>query len=137
LGQHFTLSLFAQNAGFNVHPQAKQEVRFFNGATAPSGPALRHYRYFMITLKQTTFVRTPLDEWSARRKYLYLTTHSTHKRQTSMPPAGFNPTIPASQRPQNHSLDLAATGIGTFTAYFVQSIGRHNRKKCTCLLINC
>jgi len=86
---------------------------------------------------QTRFVRTPLDEWSVRRKYLYLTTHSTHKRQISMPPAGLNPTIPASQRPQNHSLDLAATRIGTFTAYFLQSIGRHNRKKCTCLLINC
>ena len=29
-----------------------------------------------------------------------------------MPPAGFEPTIPASERPQTHSLDRAATGIG-------------------------
>jgi hypothetical protein len=28
---------------------------------------------------------TPLDEGSARRRNLYLTTHNTHKRQTSMP----------------------------------------------------
>jgi hypothetical protein len=39
-------------------------------------------------------------------------THNTHKKQTSMPPAGFKPMIPGSQWPQNHALDRAATGIG-------------------------
>jgi hypothetical protein len=29
-----------------------------------------------------------------------------------MPPAGFEPTIPASERPQTHALDGVATGIG-------------------------
>jgi hypothetical protein len=29
-----------------------------------------------------------------------------------MPPAGFEPTIPVSERPQTHVLDGAATGIG-------------------------
>jgi len=29
-----------------------------------------------------------------------------------MPPAGFEPTIPASERPQTHALDCAATGTG-------------------------
>ena len=29
-----------------------------------------------------------------------------------MPPAGFEPTIPASELPQTHALDRAATGIG-------------------------
>jgi hypothetical protein len=29
-----------------------------------------------------------------------------------MPPAGFEPTIPAGERPQNHALHGAATGIG-------------------------
>ena len=33
----------------------------------------------------------PLYEWSARRRNHYLTTHNTHNRQTSMPPAGFEP----------------------------------------------
>jgi len=37
---------------------------------------------------RTTVGRTPLDEWSARRKDLYLTTHNTHNRQTSMSPGG-------------------------------------------------
>jgi hypothetical protein len=29
-----------------------------------------------------------------------------------MPPVGFEPTIPASARPQTYALDRAATGIG-------------------------
>jgi hypothetical protein len=29
-----------------------------------------------------------------------------------MSPAGFEPTIPVSERPQTHALDRAATGIG-------------------------
>jgi hypothetical protein len=29
-----------------------------------------------------------------------------------MPPAGFKPAIPASERPQIHALDRAATGVG-------------------------
>jgi hypothetical protein len=60
----------------------------------------------------TTLGRTPLDERSARRRDLYLTTHITHNRQTPMPPAGLEPAIPASERPQTHSLDREATGIG-------------------------
>jgi hypothetical protein len=72
----------------------------------------RHWRGFTITLRHTTLGRIPLDEWSARRKD-YLTTHNIHERKTSMPPAGFEPTIPASRRPQTHALDRAATGIGT------------------------
>ena len=30
-----------------------------------------------------------------------------------MPPVGFEPTISASERPQNYALDRMATGIGT------------------------
>jgi hypothetical protein len=51
------------------------------------------------TQRRTADCRTPLNEWSARRRDLYLKTHNTHNRQTSMPPAGFEPTIPASERP--------------------------------------
>ena len=59
-----------------------------------------------------TLGRTSLDEWSVRHRELYLTTHKTYKRQTSMPPAAFEATIPAKERPQTHALDRAATGIG-------------------------
>ena len=67
------------------------------------------------TQRRTTVGRIPLDEWSARRRDLYLTTHNTHNRQTSMPPVGLEPTISAGERPQTYSLDRAATGTGTFT----------------------
>jgi len=46
------------------------------------------------THKQTC--RTPLGEESACLRDLYLTTHNTHKRQTSMNMAEFEPEIPAS-----------------------------------------
>ena len=68
-----------------------------------------------ITHRHTTLGRTPLDEWSAWRRDLYLTTLNTHKTQTSRPPAVFEPTIPASKRPQSHALDRVATGIGCIT----------------------
>jgi hypothetical protein len=55
---------------------------------------------------------TPLDDRSARNRDLFLTTHKTNKGQTSMPPEGFEPAIPASERPQTHALDRAVTGIG-------------------------
>jgi hypothetical protein len=51
--------------------------------------------------------------WMSDQPVLYLTTLITHKRQTSMSPAGFEPAIPASERPQIHALDREATGIGT------------------------
>ena len=31
-----------------------------------------------------------------------------------MPPAGFEPAVPASEQPQTHALDGAATGIGLY-----------------------
>jgi hypothetical protein len=40
------------------------------------------------------------------------TTHNIHKRKISMPPAGFEATIPASQWPQAYALDHAGTRIG-------------------------
>ena len=52
------------------------------------------------TQRRSTVGRSPLDEWSARRRDLYLTTHDTHNRQISMPPVGFEPTISAGKRPQ-------------------------------------
>ena len=62
------------------------------------------------TQRRTTVGRTPLDERSARRRDLYLTTHDIHSRQISMPPVGFEPTISAGERPQTYALDRAATG---------------------------
>ena len=66
-----------------------------------------HYPGYTITLGHTTFGRTPLYKWLTRHRDLYLTTHDTNNRQPSMPPAGFEPAIPASERPQSHVLDRA------------------------------
>jgi len=55
---------------------------------------------FLDHTRRTTVGRTPLDERSARRRDLYLTTHDTHTRQISMPPVGFEPTISAGEQPQ-------------------------------------
>ena len=70
-------------------------------------------RFLDHTQRRTTVGRTPPDEWLARRRDLYLTTHNTHNRQTSMPLVGFEPTISAGERLQIYALDRAATGIGT------------------------
>ena len=73
----------------------------------------------VITLNDTlTLSRTPLDVPSQRP--LHLITHITHKRQTSMPSAGFEPSIPASERPQTYALDPAATEIMPLFTYLRQ-----------------
>jgi hypothetical protein len=64
---------------------------------------------FDHTQGYTTVGRTPLDEGSARHRYLYLTTHNTQNRQTSMLPAGFEPAIQAGDRPQTLALDRPAS----------------------------
>jgi hypothetical protein len=57
-----------------------------------------------ITLRQTTLGRTN-DQPEAKTSTL--TIHNTHKRQIFMPPTGFEPATPASERPQTHALDSA------------------------------
>ena len=62
-------------------------------------------RFLDYTQRRTTVGRTPLDEWSARRRDLYLTTHNT---QTNIhAPVGFETTISAGERPQTYALDRA------------------------------
>jgi len=79
-------------------------------------------RFLDHTKQLTTFGRTSLDEWSARRRDLYLTTYNTHKTETSMSPAEFEPTIAGSERLQTHALNRAATGIGLYLLCHMQLI---------------
>jgi len=73
-------------------------VLFFHGVIALilSGPL--HHLGFTITLRHTTLGRIPLDEWSARRREIYLTTPNTKKDIHDT--EGFEPAIAASERPQ-------------------------------------
>jgi hypothetical protein len=79
-------------------------IYIFRGATAPSGPEPPHYRGFTITLRHTAVGRTPLDERSALRKDLNLTTHSTHNRHTDLQEHGrfqtHNPSTRAATDPR-------------------------------------
>jgi len=95
---------------------------FYHGSTAPSGPGSPYYRGCTIVMRHATLCRTPLDDGSSRRRDLFLTTHNAHKRQkTSMLPAGFEPTTPASKRPQTHALNCAVAGI-VFYVYMLLKI---------------
>ena len=86
---------------------------FFNWRCAPTRAMGSSFlRFLDHTQRRITVGMTPLDEWSARRRDLYLTTHNTHNRQTSMTPVRFEPTISACERPQTYALDRAATGTG-------------------------
>ena len=74
---------------------------------------------FRNHMRHTTFGSTPLSEGSVQCRDLYLKIHNTHNIQDTHAPAGFEPAITASQRPQTHACkDVAATGIA-----FVQNIG--------------
>jgi hypothetical protein len=81
------------------------------------------------TQTHTTVGRTPLDEGSARRRDLYLTTQTLYKTNIHAPPVGFEPTIPASARPQTYALDRAATGTGVlnFKCSHDRTVHRHWR----------
>jgi hypothetical protein len=65
-------------------------------------------RFLDDTQRRTTVGRTPLGEWSARRRDLYLTTHNTHNRQISMPPVGFV----SHYLSRREAADRAANGTG-------------------------
>jgi len=85
---------------------------FFFYLCLPTHCRWRGLSLHLITLDDT-LVGTPLYGESAHFRDLYLTTHNIHKRRASMPPVGFEPTIPASEQPQTHALDRAATGTGS------------------------
>ena len=63
-------------------------------------------RFLAHTQRRTTVCRTPLDEWSAGRRDLYLTTHNPNNRQTSMSSLGFEDSV--RERPQTYALDRPA-----------------------------
>jgi len=73
---------------------------FFLWRCGPTRATASSFLRFLDHKQQRITVgRTPLGEWSARRRLRYPTTHNTHNRQTSMPPVGFETTISAVERP--------------------------------------
>jgi hypothetical protein len=76
---------------------------FFSVFFSRRGWGLPHYRGFRMTLRHTTFVKTPLDGWSARRRKNRLMRAPTwqHRTRTTYihARAGFKRTIPAREWP--------------------------------------
>ena len=94
---------------FLLHGYVEQKLIFLSTAQQP----LVGQEFIIIEasrshyLRNTTIGRTSLREWSARPKDLK--TENNRKRQTSIPPAGFVPSVPSSERPQTHVLDRLAS----------------------------
>jgi hypothetical protein len=76
---------------------------YFHGTTAPVGPVIT-LRYTHTWWDSSGRMITPSQK--------PLPDNTQHSKQTSMHPAGFKTAIPASERPQTHTLDRAATGKG-------------------------
>jgi hypothetical protein len=75
---------------------------------------------------------------SARHKELYLTTHNTHNRQTSMPQVVFEPTISTGERRQTYAYDRVATGTGSLYPNLIQIGWLHENNAsymCSALLV--
>ena len=67
-----------------------------------------------------TLCRTALDEWSDQRKDRYLRTHNTYKRQTTMPPQGFEPIISASKRLRIHTARPLGSALNSVTDLYIR-----------------
>jgi hypothetical protein len=96
---------------------ALQPIVFVFSTTRWRALASSFSRFLDHTQRRATVGRSPLDEWSIRRRDLYLTTHNIHNRKTSMPSVGFEPTISAGERPKTYDLDCTATGTGGLINY--------------------
>ena len=83
-------------------------------------------RFLDHTQWSITVSRTPLDEWSARRRNLYQTIHNTHNRQTSMALGGI----------RTHNLSRRATADPRLRPRGHRD--RHTLQRCmeTSLLLN-
>jgi hypothetical protein len=66
-------------------------------------------RFLDHTQRRTTVGRTPVDEWSARRRDLYLTTHNTQNKHPC-PRWDSSPRSQQASGPQTYVLDRASTG---------------------------
>ena len=94
-------------------------VSFYHGATPPVGQGL------LIIKDSLSHSHTPQsvgllwtsDQPEAQASTRQHTTLTTDKHPC--PPVGFEPTIPASERPQTHALDCSATGIGIHSEFLL------------------
>jgi len=85
---------------YDVYPLRSNQHFFLFGATVPPpqwARASSFTRFLDHTQRRTTFGRTPLDEWSARRRNLYLTILTTDRH-----PCPWRDSNPQSQQANGH-----------------------------------
>jgi len=82
-------------------------ILFPHGATASSGPRFPHYWDFTIKLKRHHCHLDSSGRVISPTQRPVPTKSNTHKRQTSMPSAGFLTTMPASDQPLTQALERA------------------------------
>ena len=88
--------------------QRQYQIIFTMAQHPPFGQALLIAESSAITLRHTTLDSNLLDEWSARRRDLYLTTRNNDNKQTSMPRWDSNPNLSREEaavlrfRPRGH-----------------------------------
>ena len=78
---------------------------------SPSGPG----PHLLLTFRYHTQTHHSRNDYSGRTigpSQSPLPDNTHHKKQTSLPSAGFEPTTPTIEWPQTHALDRTATGIG-------------------------
>jgi hypothetical protein len=84
----------------------------------PVGSQLEHRAPFGVSVITHTIRHTVGLLWTSDQPVAEAWATHKHKRQASIPSAGFEPVIPATKRPQTYALDRAATGIGRINEYF-------------------
>ena len=101
----YFLRKFQEPDSHRIHLSDSDYAVFFMAQQSQMGHGLLIIEASLShSVRHATLGRTPLDEWSAPRRDLYLKTHNTHKRQTYMPPVGFEPAIPTRERPQTRAM---------------------------------
>jgi len=121
-----TYSCFEDMEMLILTPRVYKSI-FICDAISLLGSKRPHDWGFEVTLRLTTISTTPLDECSARRTDLCLTTYNTHKRETSMSPAGFQPTIQTSELPQTaRSLGSAHESINAVILIEISELLQRN-----------
>jgi len=76
----------------------------------------------LILEVSTSHTTTHHSRWNSTGRVIsssqrHLPNKTQHSQQTSLPPAGFEHTISAGERPQSYDLDRAATGTGCVYIY--------------------
>jgi hypothetical protein len=92
--QPFRGKEMSHSLGQRLHTATFQNILLLLWGCGPTQVLASSFTRFLDhTQWHKTLDRTLVDEWPACRRNLYLATHNTHKRQTFMPPAVFEPTI--------------------------------------------